>query len=122
MTKGQNKAPVGGARGAGPATGGHIIAKGVGHVIYRKQHGDVVRLVAKYVDSGNSDIYSMHIIELDKNTLRVYTKWNISPKWQGERLDKSIRLEPDEAAMLRRRMLEMNTATDFRQFMWELGL
>jgi hypothetical protein len=123
---GQNKAPIGGggARGAGPATGEapSIIAKGTGHVIYREQHGDTIRLIAKYVDSSNSNIYSIHIVELDKNTLRVYTRWNISPERRGERLDKSIRLEPDKAAELRRRMLEINTAMDFTQFMRELGL
>ncbi len=116
MKTGQNKTPAGGATG-----GARIIAKGMGHVIYREQHGDTIRLIAKYVDSGNSDIYSMHIVELDKNTLRVYTRWSISPERRGERLDKSIRLEPDMAAELRRRMLEVNTA-NFTQFMRELGL
>jgi hypothetical protein len=79
----------GGAQGAGPATGKapRVVAKGVGYEICREQHGDVVRLIGKYFDSGNRDICSMHIVELDRNTLRIYTKWNLSPERRGERLE-----------------------------------
>jgi hypothetical protein len=98
-----------------------VVAKGEAYEIYREQHGDVVRLIGKYVDSGNRDIYSMHIVELDRNTLRIYTKWNISPEWRGERLD-AVRLDESSAAELRRRMLSINSAWDFRQLTWDLGL
>jgi hypothetical protein len=126
MAQGRGKAPTGGGAqwGAGPATGEapriEAVARGAGYEVYRV-YGDVVRLVVKYVDRDNSDIYTMRIIELDKNKLRIYTKWNLSPERRGERLDKVVKLSRSAAAELRQRMLSVS-AQDFAEFMRELGL
>jgi|GEM_PF-6263971 len=124
---GQNKPPTGGGaqeRGARPATEEapqvEVIERGVGHVVYRKRRGGAVRLVAKHVDRENDSIYSMNVVEIDNDMLRIYTRWSLSPERQGERLIIAVRLEPHTAEKLRNHMLHISSALDFIQLMWEL--
>jgi hypothetical protein len=55
-----------------------IIAKGSWYEIYREMDGDVVRLVAKYVDRFDASIYSIRIVEISSDTMRMYARWNFT--------------------------------------------
>jgi hypothetical protein len=124
---GQNKPPIGGGAqewGARPATEEapqvEVIERGVGHVVYRERRGGAVRLIARHVDREDDSIYSMNVVEIDNDMLRIYTRWSLSPERQGERLIIAVRLEPHTAEKLRNHMLHVSSALDFLQLMWEL--
>ncbi len=93
--------------------------KGRWYTIWREVDGDKIKLAAKYADWFDANIYTMQVVELDRDRLRVYTIWNLSEK-KGERLVADVRLQPDAAAYWRGRIMSMVSIEDFRRIMWEL--
>jgi len=96
-----------------------IITKNPWCTIYREQSGGALRLVAKYTDYTDSNIYTMYIVEVAGGRLSIYTKWNL-PERQGERLVYSTYLSEEEEEQWRRRVEGVRTVEEFKRLTWEL--
>jgi hypothetical protein len=97
-----------------------VIAKSPWYEIYREVDGDAVRVVVRYTDRANSDIYSMRAVEINRDLLTVRTKWNL-PERRGERFT-TKRLQLDAAAHLRGRLMTIESVKDFEGLLWELNI
>jgi hypothetical protein len=97
-----------------------IIAKGQWFEIHRELGEGSVKLIVKYFDRFDKNVYAERIFELGRdNTLQMRTKWNM-PETRGERIIATVKLQPEEADQWRNRMLSVASVKEFERLMWEL--
>jgi len=77
-----------------------VIEMGIGYKLYRERDAEAVRLIAKRIDVVDQANYSMRVIEIKGNMLRLYKRWSYPWSW-GEKVIFEVQLEPASAEKVR---------------------